>query len=201
MRPLNIKKEFSDSIHTCDANMNAERFELPVFEDDMRIDALTASDLSSLLPVFNDEAVMYYYLPDRMRTFNAHELSDLLADWHDGKTSFVFAIRVKHELIGMLTCEAYDPDQRHAEIGIMLLSRHRGRGLATKAARLFIRTLFNQANLHRISARVIEGNHASVTLFKRLGFRLEGRQREQVRRGTQYLDMLLFGLLRHEWVD
>ena len=80
-------------------------------------------------------------------------------------------------------------------------NQHRGKGYASEALGLLIEYGFDEIGLHRIYARVIDGNEASRNLFTRLGFTQEGLLREHVFRHGKYRNMFMFGLLRDEWTD
>ncbi|NLC26286.1 MAG: GNAT family N-acetyltransferase [Fastidiosipila sp.] len=163
---------------------------------------LMTKDYDALTRLFADKDVMYYYLPARQQTFSATELEELLADWNDLDTSFVFTVLHEQKPIGIITSESVDFEMEHAEVGIALLSAaERGKGLAFEAMTVFINFLFGDLELHRINARIISGNKDSFKLFERLGFRHEGTQREYVRRGCSYLDMNIFGLLAKDWLQ
>ncbi len=163
---------------------------------------LEAKDYDALSIFFADEDVMYYYLPARQQTFSARELDELLADWNDLDTSFVFTVLYEQRPVGIITCESVDLEMGHAEVGIALLNAvERGKGLASEAMTVFINFLFDDLELHRINARIISGNKDSFKLFERLCFRHEGTQREYIRRGSTYLDMNIFGLLARDWLQ
>ncbi|HHU04618.1 MAG: GNAT family protein [Saccharofermentanales bacterium] len=182
----NVKKE--KLAHTA---LQGERVSIRNFE---------AGDYQAFAELFADEDVLYFYLPGKLQTYRGDALAELLADWNDLDTSFVFTVLQEDKPIGLITCESVDFDMGHLETGIALISvSERSRGLATEAMNLFIAYLFQDLGLHRINARIIGGNAASVKLFQRLGFEHEGLQREFVRRGSTYLDMNLFGLLEQDW--
>ena len=173
---------------------------LPLHGERVSLTALEEKDLANLLPFFQDIAALAYYLPTTARPFNQHQLDRLLADWNDGQESFVFAVRWQDELIGLVNLDGLDWANSHAELGIALTSQKaRGQGLAGEALELLISYCFLELGLYRVWARIIAGNLPSLQLFKRLGFIQEGALRQHVLRGGQRKDMLLFGLLRHEW--
>ena len=63
----------------------------------------------------------------------------------------------------------------YLEIGIAMVDKKlRGQGLAYEALSKFIDFCFNDLVMHRINARIISGNLASLSLFNRLGFKQEG---------------------------
>lgn len=76
-------------------------------------------------------------------------------------------------------------------------------GSRTWATPGFIRAMFDypfrQLECRRVSAPVQDGNVAAVEFLTRLGFSLEGRQRQYYANGA---DRLLFGILKEEcrWI-
>ncbi|HKN06118.1 MAG TPA: GNAT family N-acetyltransferase [Thermoplasmata archaeon] len=82
-----------------------------------------------------------------------------------------------------------------AEVGYWIGREHRGRGYATEAVNLLVRTGFRRLGLHRIEARVFPGNLASRRLARRCGFRYEGRLRDEVRKNGRWRATLLYSRL------
>lgn len=58
---------------------------------------------------------------------------------------------------------------------------------------------FRELGLHRVWARCIAENRASVAVLERSGLRLEGRLRENGYFRGRWWDTLLWGLLESEW--
>lgn len=177
--------------------MNKLTERLPVKGERIELTALHADDLPQLLPFFNDVAALTFYLPTTTRPYNAQQLEKLLLEWNDGVTCFVFAIRLNGQIIGLINLDDVNGADRHAEIGIALTSDdRRGQGYAAEALRLMIDFAFLELDLHRLWARIIEGNNASIRLFKQVGFFEEGRFTEHVRKNGQWKNMLIYGLLQ-----
>jgi RimJ/RimL family protein N-acetyltransferase len=59
---------------------------------------------------------------------------------------------------------------------------------------------FKELNLHRIQLTVYSYNTRAIRMYEKLGFQLEGNYREYLLRDGQHYDMLLYGLLSHEWL-
>jgi len=100
-------------------------------------------------------------------------------------------------VVGLVNLDGLDWANSHAEIGIALTSQSaRGQGFAYEALSLLIDFAFQELGLHRIWARIIDGNEPSLKLFARLGFRMEGRMSGHVRRRGEFRDMLILGLVK-----
>jgi RimJ/RimL family protein N-acetyltransferase len=90
---------------------------------------------------------------------------------------------------------AFRPKDDAAEIFYWLSPTAWGQGFASEAVSKLIDLSFGPMRLHRLSARVISFNSASVRVLERAGFELEGRSREVRREGSRWQDELFFGLL------
>jgi ribosomal-protein-serine acetyltransferase len=85
------------------------------------------------------------------------------------------------------------------ELGCWVSSSHEGRGVAARACGGLIELAFDQLSLHRVSVLVAAENLRSLAFVERLGFTREGLVREGARADTGFQDLVLYGLLAHEW--
>lgn len=77
----------------------------------------------------------------------------------------------------------------------------RGQGAGRRASALTLKRAFDELGQRRVYLEVLSSNHAAIRLYEGLGFQLEGRLRQQVDRGGELLDLVLYGLLRSEWAS
>jgi len=77
--------------------------------------------------------------------------------------------------------------------------RHKGYG--TQALRLLIRFSFAELNLYRIAADAGAYNEGAIALVKKFGFVEEVRRRQALERDGRRWDLIVFGLLKDEWLD
>lgn len=92
-----------------------------------------------------------------------------------------------------------DPLNNSAEIGYWLAEAFEGRGLVTKGCRALIEHGLRELGLHRIEIRAAPDNVRSRAVAERLGFTLEATLREAGRAAGGYHDLVVYGLLEHEW--
>ncbi len=104
-------------------------------------------------------------------------------------------------LIGNCGIRLNSADAQEAEIGYELAPHYWGQGYATEAAEAVVRFGFSYLKLHRISAWCIAENSASARVLDRLGMRQEGRLREKEYFKGQWWDVLVYGILVHEWQE
>ncbi len=72
------------------------------------------------------------------------------------------------------------------EIGWWLNRSHWGRGLATEAAVLALRDLFDRVRLDRVISVAMPGNQASTRIMRKLGLEFDGEFESQGVRLVRY---------------
>jgi RimJ/RimL family protein N-acetyltransferase len=97
--------------------------------------------------------------------------------------------------VGMVGLEGIDERAGSAEVGYWVVPDERGQGYATEAVALVVDHGFEELRLHRVAARVHEGNEASRRVLERVGFTREGVHREAAFRDGEYRDTWWYGLL------
>lgn len=86
------------------------------------------------------------------------------------------------------------PDGR-AELHLFIgASRDRSRGIGTAATRRLCRHAFEALGLRRLFLMVLAGNAAAIRVYRRCGFRQEGRLRQHVVKDGRPEDVLVMGL-------
>jgi len=99
-------------------------------------------------------------------------------------------------LLGEVAVVAADWDGGVFELGYWLRPDAEGRGLASEAVALVVRTAFEQLDANRVVLRVEAGNERSRRLAERLGFVLEGTlRRERLGLSGLPVDVLGFALV------
>ncbi|TWB19065.1 RimJ/RimL family protein N-acetyltransferase [Nitrospirillum amazonense] len=96
--------------------------------------------------------------------------------------------------------DALAPGLRAASLGIGLLDPGvLNRGLGMRAMRLLFPHAFGPLGLHRIGLRVLATNTRAVHCYEKLGFQIEGRERQTYSLLGQWHDSLVMGLLAQEY--
>jgi RimJ/RimL family protein N-acetyltransferase len=83
-------------------------------------------------------------------------------------------------------------------IGIVLLPEYRGKGYGTAAQRQLVDYLFATTAVHRIEASTEAGNVAEQRALENVGFQREGVVRAAGYRNGQWVDGILYGILRDD---
>jgi RimJ/RimL family protein N-acetyltransferase len=170
--------------------------------DRVRLTALTRSDLTTIARWHED--AQFLRLFDAVPAYPKTEAS--LAQWlEEGQKAtnhFVFAVRPLdiEELLGYVELDGILWSQGVCGIAIAIGEpANRGQGYGREATQLALAFAFDELNLRRVTFTAFSYNERSIALAERLGFQREGIFREFLQRDGRCHDMLLFGLLRHEW--
>jgi [ribosomal protein S5]-alanine N-acetyltransferase len=86
-------------------------------------------------------------------------------------------------------------------LGYGLGETHQGKGFMTEGLKAAIRFVFDDLNLHRISANYVPTNERSGRVLKKLGFQVEGYARDYLYLNGKWRDHILTSLLNESWKD
>jgi len=103
------------------------------------------------------------------------------------------------ELVGDIGVHFIGDDGHQCELGCTLSKKHQGKGLATEAMKMTIDYLFNELNKHRIIGSVDPRNEGSLRLLERLNFRKEAHFKESYHVDGEWVDDVIYGILKREW--
>jgi ribosomal-protein-serine acetyltransferase len=168
----------------------------------------------ALRPFVPDDARELHRLIDR----NLDHLREWLG-WVDldhsvsGKRTFIEGCRAQYkagtglqlalvdgdQLIGVLGFNTIDGLNHQGEIGYWLSADRGGSGVMTRAVRALVEHGFGPLELHRQMIRAATGNVRSRAIAERLGFTLEGIEREAELINGRYLDLARYVAFEGEW--
>ena len=123
-------------------------------------------------------------------------------EWWTLGRGFTLAVTLPDEpdmLLGTVSLRCYVRDRR-AELGYWLAHPAWGHGFATEAAQAAVDFGFRGLGLARVYAQVLAGNRASLGVLDKLGMVNEGVKRQHVSKARRLHDVVLYGLLRDEWL-
>lgn len=90
---------------------------------------------------------------------------------------------------------------RYAELFVNVIPEYQSKGYGSEALLWAMRWGFEYANLYRIAIVTSEWNEGAFRLYQRLGFKLEGREREIYFSKGRRWDRLVLGMLEREWKE
>ena len=142
------------------------------------------------------------------RTFPSNHLpypyTEESADWwlgmvsgHDGKDGVFRAISVDGKIVGNISVEQKaDVYCKDGEIGYLLLTAYRSRGIMTEAVRQICKISFSELDIIRITGLVYAPNIASRRVLEKNAFIQEGLQRNAVYKDGNIFDLCVYGKLK-----
>lgn len=86
-----------------------------------------------------------------------------------------------------------------ASIGYKIDKSYRKMGYAYEACKKGIQLMFNDYNLHRIEAKILPTNQASINLINKLGFVFEGTEYKSVEINHTYEDHFRYALINNNY--
>ena len=127
------------------------------------------------------------------------EMQDL-EKTRDKQYPFVIRALDGDRLIGFTDLEIPNGSQRNAWLAIGIgQPEDWGRGYGTDAVRVLLRYAFAELNLDRVMLNVFAYNERAQRSYLKVGFKIEGRERERLRRGARRYDLIHMAVLRDEW--
>lgn len=113
---------------------------------------------------------------------------------------FGVCLRADDRLIGQMGLGDLDWVNRTGETGSFLGGPFRNVGLGTEGKHLLIEYGFERLHLHAIGSTVFETNTRSAAALGKQGYRPAGRLRWNDVKDGVYRDLLVFDLLRDDWL-
>ncbi len=110
-----------------------------------------------------------------------------------------FVIMNDQVLCGRIGLHLINRQHKNAEIGYWLTEEAQGNGIVTACCKELINYAFRQLGLHRITIKAAVENHRSQSVPQRLGFTTEGILRGAELVNKQFLDLIVYSILKQEW--
>lgn len=118
----------------------------------------------------------------------------------DDKKEHIFVILYQHKFCGLVGFKDTDRLNRKTEIGYWISEPFQKKGIMTSSVRAMVSFAFNKLKINRIQIKCAVENHPSKKIPERMGFTLEGIEREgEQLSGHIFTDLAVYSLLRREW--
>lgn len=159
-----------------------------------------SDDLTNYHKWFNDQDI---------NEFNSHAIYPMtLQAIHEylrgiDKSNLHLSIFLKSENqhIGNISLQSIDYINRSAELAILMGEKSFwGKGYSTVACKLLMMHGFEKMNLNRIYCGTSELNTGMQKLALKVGMKLEGRRLDAIFYKNEYVDLLEYGILKHDFL-
>jgi ribosomal-protein-alanine N-acetyltransferase len=174
----------------------------PILETDRLIlRELTMEDAEEYFEFASDPQVSVSTLWDRHKSMeDTQEYLQKVLDKYQARQAYRWGIVHKHsnKLIGRTGLISWDIAHSKAEIGFALSSQHWNMGIITEATSEVIKYGFNTLDINRIEGRCNYNNVGSARVMEKLGMKLEGILRQQLKIKGEFMDQRIYSILKDE---
>lgn len=116
--------------------------------------------------------------------------------------NLVFLIQWKGQFCGLIGFVMTDHLNHRTEIGYWLLPPFQKQGIMTRCVRYLCSWAIDKRQMNRIQIRCAVQNQPSNAIPQRLGFHLEGTEREgELLASGIYADLNVYSILKKEWIS
>jgi len=166
--------------------------------DEVRLRRAEAADADFLLELMTDADVDPYMAVIRPRDRDAI-LSEIERSEAEPEDYGRFVIEVDGRPAGLMGFEVANRRSRIANLGSLAVHpEFRGKRLADRAARLFQRHLLFELGYHRLQLEIYGFNERAQRHAERAGFIREGVRRKAYDRHGEWVDSVIYGLVRED---
>jgi RimJ/RimL family protein N-acetyltransferase len=166
--------------------------------DEVRLRRAEPADVDFLLELMTHEDVDPYMAVVRPRDREAI-LAEIDRSEDEPEDYGRFVIEVDGRPAGLMGFEVANRRSRIANLGSLAVHPDfRGRRLADRAARLFQRHLLFELGYHRLQLEIYGFNDRAQRHAERAGFVREGVRRKAYDRHGEWVDSVIYGLVRED---
>lgn len=163
---------------------------------------LNEADLDVYYTMFFDSEVRR--LTGTKQAFTSAQIEQYIANkWQESDSVLLLiCLQDSEEVIGDIALQDIDTTNRNANMRIAISQiAHQGQGYGSEAMQLLLDYGFGLLNLHRIELNVFAYNKQASRAYEKVGFTVEGLQREALFYNHEYHDSILMSILAREFRD
>jgi len=162
-----------------------------------------ASDLRPLMDLLSIADASRFGIDEPVTDVGVQQLIERAQRERTAGTGFVYVVTVgaTRGVIGIAQVRQLDLGFESAEWECTLAPSWRGTGVFLDVARLVGSFAFGTVGAHRLEARVPLQNGRANGALRKLGAVQEGILRQSIRRGDEYVDQVLWSILKEDWGD
>ncbi|MGK7396082.1 MAG: GNAT family N-acetyltransferase [Candidatus Cyclobacteriaceae bacterium M3_2C_046] len=116
-----------------------------------------------------------------------------------GLREIILVIHHQEKFAGIIGFKGTDPMNRKTEIGYWLARDFQGKGIMYRSCAALLDYAFTRREMNRITIKCAVGNTKSSRIPEKLGFRLEGIERDGELLNQGYTDVKVYSILKKEW--
>ena len=190
------------AIDPAGATVSNWRAELPVMTSRLvTLREPVAQDLSALVDLLSANDASRFGIDDPISDVSVSDFLDRVRRDRAAGVSFTFTIvsSASKAIVGLVQVRQLDIAFETAEWEFTLVPTARSTGAFLESARLVGSFAFGSVGVHRLESRVLLQNGRANGALRKLGAVQEGLLRRSVRRNGEYMDQVLWSMLKEDW--
>jgi len=170
-----------------------------IYGEKTRLRRIEREDIPTFVRWFGDPEVRQFLLVNSPIS-HAQEEKWFERKLEDADSELFAIVTLDGTHIGNIELFDFHRIPRAAELGVVIGEKaYWGQGYGSDAIRTLLRFGFEELNLHRVQLVVDEDNKRGIGAYQKCGFQLEGHLRDAVYRQGHYRDLLMMGILDHDF--
>lgn len=110
---------------------------------------------------------------------------------------YVFVILYDDEFVGLIGFKGTDRQNKKTEIGYWLSHNYQKKGIITESVKILLKFAFTEMKMNRVQIKCAVGNFPSKNIPRKLGFKLEGVERDgELLTGGVFTDLEVYSKLK-----
>ena len=148
----------------------------------------------------NSEEIKRYMITDHYITKSEHE--KWIKNLKTKNTAKAWLIKYNKKLVGLVYLSNINYKNRKTEWGVYIADESvRGKGVGSATLYKLMEYVFDEMNFHKMNTKILENNLIALRLYKKFGFKREGRLRKQLLRDGKPINVILMSLLKKDWAS
>ena len=141
--------------------------------------------LSNTITPFSRFVLDQYVINSQQDIFTTKQLRLMIDKIENGKKT----------TIGSIDLFDFDPTNKRAGIGIMIIKSERRKGYASESLKLLLDYCFQTLHLHQVYCNITDINTASLNLFKKHNFQIIGLKKNWLHIKDKWIDEYILQLI------
>lgn len=131
---------------------------------------------------------------------SSEEHARWFVEMQNDASAHYWIIEVDGKGVGVANITDMDERNRRCYWGFYLAEEIRGKGVGSYVWYFLLNYVFEELGLNKLCAEVLSWNENALAMYDKYGFRNEGLLREHIIKDGQHFDVVMFGILRNDWV-
>lgn len=174
------------------------KFRELLVDEDIRLKEIDFEDVEAIFNVIDTERkYLEEWLPFVELTQEISFTRSYVKNYlNSDKIDLTCAINFKQQFVGIIGFKDTDFDNKKTEIGYWLSESFQHKGIITKSCKSMIQYAFDEMDINRIQIKAATENLKSKRIPERLGFTVEGIERDGELHNRGFVDLIVFSLLK-----